>query len=429
MRCTRAARVLPASKKLPFGDMVLVNKLVSELRPPRDKGDIERQVKVKHANYARNHRPMASSYEKKLFRDHNLTPVGVDKFVNVLHAVTMNITKTNARIQPDFLKLWQNTRVRRFEDPSVSLVTTHINFSSYATVVLLLNSHPNYRHGRLVINDRELMLFNEDGAFSEYDPARLEAVTKQFVKMWKKVRPSCVYGPREQPLDRLRSNEKEIRADLAGAGAPAHPFAETDDYGGGIDLTELPESVVYAEYEQQQHKLQREASPPATLEEGNGLTVEELIRPTVATFLMPFMHFSIPRKYLLCLPPSTVDRETVQTFDIPTESFAMKSFPYYVKPDEYSLPARTIFPRPPDQLAQQERPVGLGYKFLESPNRKVWNLSKTTQREPWTPRWNGRDLRRRPDTVVAGEVPDGMKPMSDEDRARLLASPPPAAPL
>eukprot|EP00756_Hemistasia_phaeocysticola_P065816 Hpha_TRINITY_DN8803_c0_g2::TRINITY_DN8803_c0_g2_i1::g.141574::m.141574 len=120
-------------------------------------------------------------------------------FQIMLAEIVKNIQGMPGLIQPDFLRMYFDLWVRRFHDKDAMLTSTHYHFGSSCTAVVLLSNHPRYRHGRLMVNDSELLLWDQSGPVQELNPRGFSGVVDGLMGALEAARPRCVYGQEAEP--------------------------------------------------------------------------------------------------------------------------------------------------------------------------------------------------------------------------------------
>eukprot|EP01062_Namystynia_karyoxenos_P067921 TRINITY_DN6204_c0_g1_i1.p1 TRINITY_DN6204_c0_g1~~TRINITY_DN6204_c0_g1_i1.p1 ORF type:complete len:483 (+),score=131.03 TRINITY_DN6204_c0_g1_i1:82-1449(+) len=334
-------------------------------------------------------------------------------YLSITQQVQTAIGRVDTRIQPDFLRIWMQTLVRRFRDPDLSLTSTHFHFAQHCTAVVVLNDHPRYTYGRLILNDAELMLYNEHGAFSHFAPREFKAVVDGLTTCLRHFRPRCVFGdpaPKEELPPRdipdPASGHMMAYADAglsltdadalpspgSGGGAPA--WAEHMPERGARPR---PEAAVMLAPGRQLHEVDPAARALAALPERPSLaetfTIDQLLRPFVMAVLAPAAHHTLPASFVEQLPESPfwrADGSKLGNQDGSAQSKVLRRFAHNYGDCRQLMTGRTQYPPPPGDLATTQEPqLGSLRIYGKQMHHSDWSADRATYaNRPWQPRWN-----------------------------------------
>eukprot|EP01065_Artemidia_motanka_P019333 TRINITY_DN22941_c0_g1_i1.p1 TRINITY_DN22941_c0_g1~~TRINITY_DN22941_c0_g1_i1.p1 ORF type:complete len:425 (+),score=124.45 TRINITY_DN22941_c0_g1_i1:52-1275(+) len=351
----------------------------------------EKVVEARRKAWREQYRPKRSTPEDKLFRDFELLRQPAAHYNLVRGEIEHGVTRVHTRIQQLMLRVWQRTMLQRRICQSASLTTTHFNFGSSATAVLVLNDNPIYRYGRLIVNEADVLLYDSTGATGTFARSDINAVVDGLTRAIKDARQK----QSDDSLDPAASAAGEVpEADTCG---DVFNFADA-----GEELDEVPAnpggkwamdwmaSTVTAPHDREL------ALAKSLMRMGEAEEIEDtqLVRPLVACMFCPAAHGTLPMAFLEHLPPSSYwDLESLRLGQGQhaegSRLLRRWDLEYGQVGSPKLLTGRSAFPPPPSDFTQLEPKLNGRRAYGIHESQAHWSGHRATYSDrPWQPRWN-----------------------------------------
>ena len=340
---------------------------------------VDKQMKMKERLVQRK---KTLKIEKDLIATYSgLTERCPSSFAGEWAMVGIKLQKVHRSLLRPMTRVYQNTFVKQYQDLSLRLTTTHIYFGSAASIVIATNTSPRYAYGKIYAGRdvHGFTFFGVDGERYIPDKKSLKHVLKALRQVARKY---CLKSsPVVNNFRPGKAIDDTLRGDLSGNVS----FADCDAAGEGENDT--PEFLASTT-----GPFPEPPAPPVVIKEGDSddEDVNSFVRTIFATFIEPFMCFTVNENFYTALP----------------ESAFWEYRPEYIGPSTDNILSgeaylgsslkvdRSPYPLPPPEMVRTQEINGTARFKRGTKSVVVWNNDRDTYydrkieiswKKGWTP--------------------------------------------
>ncbi|KAJ9472152.1 hypothetical protein DIPPA_14423 [Diplonema papillatum] len=330
---------------------------------------------------------------KQQFR--GLASVPYTMYQNELGLLMSALQHSRSQVEQEIMYIYQNTLVKRFRDPALSLTTTHVYFADVGSVMIVLNMQPRYAYGKICTQDGEVTIFDSEGRRKSYDELGVEGIATTLQTVAEKMLMRRRRTKRSLSGGSKHTHAAALQSVLGSENLGTHAVSFADCTGadeGGANAFDLPRAAGELQRERAAHKRAERAfknsAPPAVVasDAAGDWAASELVRPLFSIFVEPFMHHMVPPTFVDLLPPSTVFKPRMQYIGGDHSRFMHHL--EYMRAENNLIVNRSPYPTPDPSFLQPTQAVGGARSLNGIQTLPHWSTSRDTYDRPFVRNWD-----------------------------------------